>query len=436
MTNDNTGVYDPDEDARPGDIERLQAKTLTLKPSPSPDPDVDSDSDEESETAANASAHASAHTKAPATQGDAVLLTLLGNGNGVTREVAQQATINPLPPDEDMEQSSNEGSRQKAVEVHLTDNTQQQQTSDIDIARAALNQMQPTIKTEAGADGDPSHKPLDHISPSKNGMDGILPPIQAPSPDAKTPNNVTLPSISEQLKGLDGGSVAKSENVNVGPHRNSYVSQNSPQPPPFYVPGGGYSPANTSRKTPPISPPDHARRQLPSPENCHSYYTTANLRRYSLAAAEATYISPQSDYNSGSTTETPSTDQSTPGGMPVAAIDRMSIDGITNPPVGGFVCTVENCTAAPFQTQYLLNSHANVHSQNRPHYCPVPNCPRSAGGKGFKRKNEMIRHGLVHESPGYVCPYCKDREHKYPRPDNLQRYVASIVRIFAPLIDK
>lgn len=35
----------------------------------------------------------------------------------------------------------------------------------------------------------------------------------------------------------------------------------------------------------------------------------------------------------------------------------------------------------------------------------------------------MIRHGLVHDSPGYVCPFCPDREHKYPRPDNLQRYV-------------
>jgi hypothetical protein len=73
--------------------------------------------------------------------------------------------------------------------------------------------------------------------------------------------------------------------------------------------------------------------------------------------------------------------------------------------------------------QYLLNSHANVHSSNRPHYCPVKGCPRSEGGKGFKRKNEMIRHGLVHDSPGYVCPFCPDREHKYPRPDNLQRYV-------------
>ncbi|OBT78320.1 hypothetical protein VF21_02228 [Pseudogymnoascus sp. 05NY08] len=122
--------------------------------------------------------------------------------------------------------------------------------------------------------------------------------------------------------------------------------------------------------------------------------------------------------------ETASTDHAgaAANGIP-AGIDRMSIDGITNPLVGGFQCHYPNCTAQPFQTQYLLNSHANVHSQNRPHYCPVKGCQRSEGGKGFKRKNEMIRHGLVHESPGYVCPYCMDREHKYPRPDNLQRHV-------------
>ncbi|KAF1949157.1 hypothetical protein CC80DRAFT_280429 [Byssothecium circinans] len=90
---------------------------------------------------------------------------------------------------------------------------------------------------------------------------------------------------------------------------------------------------------------------------------------------------------------------------------------------GGFKCDHPGCTAPPFQTQYLLNSHANVHSQTRSHFCPVPTCPRSEGGKGFKRKNEMIRHGLVHASPGYVCPFCPDREHKYPRPDNLQRHV-------------
>ena len=87
-----------------------------------------------------------------------------------------------------------------------------------------------------------------------------------------------------------------------------------------------------------------------------------------------------------------------------------------------YVCKVAGCTAPPFQTQYLLNSHANVHSSSRPHFCPIKDCPRSFGGKGFKRKNEMIRHGLVHDSPGYVCPFCPDREHRYPRPDNLQRY--------------
>ncbi|EEH42966.2 uncharacterized protein PADG_07786 [Paracoccidioides brasiliensis Pb18] len=70
-----------------------------------------------------------------------------------------------------------------------------------------------------------------------------------------------------------------------------------------------------------------------------------------------------------------------------------------------------------------IDSHANVHSQNRPYYCPVKGCPRSEGGKGFKRKNEMKRHGLVHDSPGYVCPFCPDQQHTYPRPDNLQRHV-------------
>ncbi|KAK0750177.1 hypothetical protein B0T18DRAFT_321540, partial [Schizothecium vesticola] len=87
-------------------------------------------------------------------------------------------------------------------------------------------------------------------------------------------------------------------------------------------------------------------------------------------------------------------------------------------------CTFPGCNSAPFQTQYLLNFHANVHTTARPHYCPVANCPRGEGGKGFKRKNEMIRHGLIHGSPGYICPFCPDRGHfKYPRPDNLQRHV-------------
>lgn len=72
------------------------------------------------------------------------------------------------------------------------------------------------------------------------------------------------------------------------------------------------------------------------------------------------------------------------------------------------------------------SSHANVHSPNRPHHCPVQGCARGEGGKGFKRKHEMIRHGLVHEAPGYVCPFCHEREHKYPRPDYLARYTFTL----------
>ncbi|KAH7140291.1 hypothetical protein B0J13DRAFT_447171, partial [Dactylonectria estremocensis] len=129
---------------------------------------------------------------------------------------------------------------------------------------------------------------------------------------------------------------------------------------------------------------------------------------------------------------TPTTEQnaSTPGPLTPAVAssvaNRLSIDSITNAQPGSYVCTFSGCTAPPFQTQYLLNSHVNVHDSRRPHYCPVQGCPRAEGGKGFKRKTQMIRHGLVHDSPGYVCPFCPDREHKYLRPDNLQRYIATL----------
>jgi hypothetical protein len=88
---------------------------------------------------------------------------------------------------------------------------------------------------------------------------------------------------------------------------------------------------------------------------------------------------------------------------------------------GSFQCTFPDCDAPPFATQYLLNSHVNVHSRARAHYCLVSGCPRGPGGRGFKRKSEMIRHGLVHDSPGYTCPFCPDQERKFLRPDNLMR---------------
>jgi hypothetical protein len=166
-----------------------------------------------------------------------------------------------------------------------------------------------------------------------------------------------------------------------------------------------------------------------------------DARRPSHAASDC---APYTALHSASSESYPSSDGLSPATQPTPIEQRprhMSLDGaltsrVLPPPVGSglsqtipshatgsFKCDYPGCNAAPFQTQYLLNSHTNVHSSNRPHYCPVKDCPRGEGGKGFKRKNEMIRHGLVHQSPGYVCPFCPDREHKYPRPDNLQRHV-------------
>ncbi|KAL4820493.1 hypothetical protein BDW67DRAFT_95799 [Aspergillus spinulosporus] len=85
--------------------------------------------------------------------------------------------------------------------------------------------------------------------------------------------------------------------------------------------------------------------------------------------------------------------------------------------IGPFICTYTGCTAPPFATQYLLD----VHLQDKPHFCPVEGCPHGPGGKGFKRKREMIRHGVVHESPGYVCPFCHNSWHRYSQPDSLLR---------------
>ena len=166
--------------------------------------------------------------------------------------------------------------------------------------------------------------------------------------------------------------------------------------------------------SPPVSPAEFRRdsNQPYPPATSPGYY-------YPVGGLNGLHRSPH-DFGSSSAA-TPGSDHS--NSTPATSItEKMSIEGLTIQPAV-YVCTFAGCNAAPFQTQYLLNSHANVHSSARPHYCPVAGCPRSEGGKGFKRKNEMIRHGLVHDSPGYVCPFCPDREHKYPRPDNLQRYV-------------
>lgn len=87
---------------------------------------------------------------------------------------------------------------------------------------------------------------------------------------------------------------------------------------------------------------------------------------------------------------------------------------------GGTAVDVARTAATePLASDYDLEEE--LPSSNRPYYCPVSGYYRIEGGKGIKRKTEMIRHGWQHESVGYVCPYCVDHQHNYPRPDNLQR---------------
>jgi hypothetical protein len=228
---------------------------------------------------------------------------------------------------------------------------------------------------------------------------------------------MTLPSISSITDVMDiaqystetNSSLNDAESKNHGhtfslsPPRSHYQSVlNAGQPAP-----GSSAPATAYRdRSPPNQLVSSASPYYYDPSGLHM---VEHMGLSSLPTSEYPMLSPDTDY---SIAEMPGN------------VDRMSIDGITNPQLGSFHCTFPRCSAPPFQTQYLLNSHANVHSSSRPHYCPVSGCARSEGGKGFKRKNEMIRHGLVHESPGYICPYCIDREHRYPRPDNLQRYVS------------
>ena len=162
---------------------------------------------------------------------------------------------------------------------------------------------------------------------------GALPPIQHLSnptlPNGS--NSVTLPSLSDHLGDI--------KNLPDTPRDISNFPQSPPPPPPPRFSGHG---------SPPRSPIDF--RALPSPGR--NFFYGAHRRPSQVDGAPYSdglpYPSPV-DYNS-SNAETPS-DQSTPA----VGIDRMRIDDITNPQIGGYQCTYAGCTAQPFQTQVCLS---------------------------------------------------------------------------------
>jgi hypothetical protein len=145
---------------------------------------------------------------------------------------------------------------------------------------------------------------------------------------------------------------------------------------------GNWISLTTNLPSSPCSPPDECRTL-----SLHS--VTSDIHCYTTNSVHSRAPTEYSNSNAG---ETPNTDHtaSTPATSTsinsTSITDPMSIGGITHPqPIAGlYTCTVNGCNAAPFQTRYLLNSHMNVHSSIRPHYCSVKGCPRSEEGKGFK----------------------------------------------------
>ncbi|KAK6524378.1 hypothetical protein TWF281_011286 [Arthrobotrys megalospora] len=317
-------------------------------------------------------------------------------------------------------------------------------------------------------------------SPVETTSNNILPPIHSPPsfspgrpPMSPRTTHTTLPSVNSlftvasaaEKHSIDHQQIQPNHNPNGGTFSNpvlvqrlnvgaSTVSNTNPPPNPriyvdsisraipFKDPAQQYKTvAPRSRQSPTVSPIEGRNAPIaPAPANgfagqastsplnqftpMPTYYPPKNLNR---PEHHATLPPLQTDWpgslppSEQGSARTPTSKKRGRNGTP----KNGSIDSSQNSPTiaGGFRCDKEGCTAAPFSTQYLLNSHANVHSEDRPHFCPVAGCSRGEGGKGFKRKNEMIRHGLVHQSPGYVCPFCPDKEHRYPRPDNLQRHV-------------
>ncbi|KAF5612798.1 transcriptional regulator prz1 [Fusarium sp. NRRL 25303] len=434
-------TYDPD-DVVPRGSPLMTPLRPKLEPSPSPPPDIPAAQVSLSPTSIDGRGKSNRHKVRP-TSGDAVLVAYLDNGRDP--DIAREAARESLPGDEDS--PDEEPRRERAVDGNLMSGPLLQhlaadalQAASIATAppslAASVPKTIPDISIPTGQLSIHDEPPINGLSapryisgnrvtsPLISSSNGPLPPlhhgVRAPAGESKeTLPSQSLPSLRStfgELRDLHPERPSEQDLGRVPPG----LSSTFPTSPAANL-GHRFS-LNTNIPSSPRSPPDGYRTLSPhsAPSaSMHYYPTNGNHPRA------------PTEYSSSNAGETPNTDHSastpaTSTSINSASItDRMSIDGITHPqPLSGsYTCTVTGCNAAPFQTQYLLNSHMNVHSSIRPHYCPVKGCPRSEGGKGFKRKNEMIRHGLVHDSPGYVCPFCPDREHKYPRPDNLQRHV-------------
>ncbi|QSZ35191.1 hypothetical protein DSL72_008058 [Monilinia vaccinii-corymbosi] len=438
--------FDPD-DVGPRDSPIFKPMHISYKPEPSPEANPPPPISPESSPGGR---KRGTRSSIRAYQADAVLVSYMGGGR--RPDIARNAGDEPLPPCEDEDDQG--PVRGTAVEVPghdfspgkaELDITMKMAADAVDLLRAHEDQAPLKLRDDSRGEAPAVSKLLATTNTNLHAQNAIdttkltplpLEPYQKSAPDvniqveaqSSLPTGELPPMRQSPQSGLSNGNGSQqitlppitpllgdlSKHAEAAPTPNEASFSQSPgRPTSRFAPRPG--------ATSPARSPNDLRREVISPGRSPLYFVSRNPRRPSQSDG-LQYVA-AGDYSSGSNTETSSTDQSASTPATTMIIDRMSIDGITNPQVGGYQCTNSGCTAPPFQTQYLLNSHANVHSSNRPHYCTVKGCPRGEGGKGFKRKNEMIRHGLVHDSPGYVCPFCPEREHRYPRPDNLQRHV-------------
>jgi hypothetical protein len=371
-------IYDPD-DVGLRDSPPLRAMKVNLTPSPSPPPAAPLPQVSPDSSPASPGRKSSNRQKSRPSQGDAVLVSFMDGGK--RPEIARQAGAQPLASDNEEEEESVKGTEVNMnVEKDGVDELtalaqnalrategQTAQISSLPTLAGLINKS--NIPESTAMDGEPMEdvkptipaitatyiggpreqaSPDTIVKPEIKTSEGELPPILPQSPQSNLSNGhantpITLPSISDQLGDInhlaEAAATADSAFSQSPPGR--------PAPPRFStIPGQG---------SPPKSPHDSFRPQLPSPGRGPPYFYNPNSIRRPSQTEVGQYSG--AEYSTPSTnTETPSTDQSTPA----APIDRMSIDGITNPQIGGFQCTYPGCTAQPFQTQVSSLFHSKA----------------------------------------------------------------------------
>lgn len=259
----------------------------------------------------------------------------------------------------------------------------------------SLNIRKPSIPTTSQHDSIAQSPALSRyaISPQDFDPSQTLARIQShPSPQSSHASPAefkqTLPSLETALS-----SVTDVPSYN---DPNSSISRRSPN---HLSPFGRSPPAYPqTAQSVPLSPPRFSTNPASWRTLSNNSSNSAGSEHVSAtgsnsASTPASSAPRHSPSNSAVTPQYHGSDHDSPGSEMTGPEDQSDESAQRSMSVSqGYTCPWPGCTAPPFQTQYLLNSHTNVHSNTRPHFCPVKDCPRGPGGQGFKRKNEMIRY--------------------------------------------